>query len=167
MIIYVEGHGLINPSASLLIPLHPFASFSFSGAGSHLELFKSEMTSLAPITIQKNPSSLLPSLAHSGFWLPPFFPFAVAFMSTSSLSVYFFWSAGSALEEPSCDVPGSYSLVMYTLVQGRTYPKNLLSLLCMRSNGWMSSLQSAVKQKTPFVLKFSTQGNGTRELFLV
>lgn len=137
-----------QPDKSSSFPVHfsPSLSFSFSGAGPHLELFKSEMTSLAPITIQKNPSLpplLLPSLAHSGFWLSLFFPFAVAFMSTSSLSVYFFWSTGSALEEPGCDVPGSYSLVMYTLAHRHTYPETyLVRFACvqMAPQHWLNSL---------------------------
>lgn len=83
---HTEGQSLINTPPSLLISLRLSASLPFSGAGPHLELFKSEMTSTAPITILKTPSLppsllplLLPSPAHSRSWpslsLPFFFFF--------------------------------------------------------------------------------------------
>lgn len=53
---HTEGQSLINTPPSLLISLRLSASLPFSGAGPHLELFKSEMTSTAPITILKTPS---------------------------------------------------------------------------------------------------------------
>lgn len=132
MIICAEGRRLINPLPSLLICLHLSASFSFSGTSPHLELFKgrndfsgsnnNSENSLLPLLL---PSPTL--LAFGSFlFLPP--PFAVAFVSTPSLSVYFFWSAGSALEEARCDTPGSYSLVMCMFVHGGAYPEMYLAL---------------------------------------
>lgn len=120
---------MINPLPSLLICLHLSASFPFSGTSPHLELFKGRNDFSGSNNNSEN--SLLPLLLPSfaRFWLLPFFPpFAVAFVSTPSLSVYFFWSAGSALEEAGCDTPGSYSLVMYMLVHGGAYPEMYLAL---------------------------------------
>lgn len=143
MIIYVEGHGLINPPPSLLIPLHPFASFSFSGAGSHLELFKSEMTSLAPITIQKNPSlplSLPPALSCSLRLLAPSFFFPLP-LHLCPLHLYLFISSGLQGVHQSNPVVMCQDLIHQSCTHSckdAHTQKNLLSLFCMSSNGWMN-----------------------------